>query len=245
MEPEQLIVLTDMTETRAMQERLSRHQRLSDLGRMMASLAHQIRTPLSAAMLYGEHLSQTDLKPEQQTRFAGKLMSRLNHLEQQVRDMLIFAKGDMPLADISSAGQLMTDLKLAMEVLLQSSSSECEITNDAPDVCIQCNHEALIGALLNLVNNAVQAVGSKAELSVAMSLTDNGQLAISVSDNGPGIDESIQNDVLEPFVSTKPQGTGLGLAVVQAVVRAHHGEFIMSSTLGKGTQVILILPVKA
>ena len=98
-EPGQLVLLTDLTETRRLQDQLSRHERLSALGRMMASLAHQIRTPLSAAMLYASHLNEQVLPVEQQQRFAGRLKERLHELEHQVRDMLVFARGELPLTD--------------------------------------------------------------------------------------------------------------------------------------------------
>ena len=244
----QLIVLTDMTETRDLMERLSRHQRLSSLGKMVASLAHQIRTPLSAAMLYGEHLSNTDLEPQQQRKFAEKLNSRLNHLEQQVRDMLIFAKGDMPLADRAQTGELVAGIEAAAEATLLSSKSRLSLNNLAEGCTLQCNLEALVGAILNLVNNAIQAVGCGAQIDITLEHEggredEAGILLITVTDQGPGIDESVRAQVLEPFVTTRSQGTGLGLAVVQAVVRAHQGEFKIAFSGASGTAVVLRLPL--
>lgn len=243
-QPGQLIVLTDMTETRALQERLSRHQRLSSLGKMVASLAHQIRTPLSAAMLYGEHLTNTELTPDQQQRFAAKLNSRLNHLEQQVRDMLVFAKGDMPLADRISCEQLAAGISAAAETPVAASDSRLTIENAVPRGQLQCNREALVGAILNLVNNSIQAVGSGAQIQIRLT-PQAGQLAIRVRDQGPGIDESVKNRLLEPFVTTKSQGTGLGLAVVQAVVRAHQGTLALESSSGEGVCMLIMLPMAA
>lgn len=243
-EPGQLIVLTDMTETRALQERLSRHQRLSALGKVAASLAHQIRTPLSAAMLYGEHLQNSELAPAQQKRFAGKLMSRLNHLEQQVRDMLIFARGDMPVSDLVTTDVLVQGLEAAMESPLEASQSRYQLDNRAPGLLLQCNKEGLIGAILNLVNNAIEVVGSGAEISIELSVVDANQLRICVADQGPGIAEDILAEVKEAFFTTKSHGTGLGLSVVQGVARAHHGEFFIESMPGQGTRMTLQLPLK-
>src|SRR5690606_35722318 len=113
-EPGQLLLLTDLTETRALQQRLARHQRLSAMGRMMSSLAHQIRTPLSAAMLYAGHLCDRELSGEQIRRFSHKILDRLNHLEQQVRDMLIFVRGDVRLTDTLSCAELIEALQAAM-----------------------------------------------------------------------------------------------------------------------------------
>ncbi len=240
----QLIVLTDMTETRALQERLSRHQRLSALGKMVASLAHQIRTPLSAAILYGEHLTNPDLESDQQHRFSVKLMSRLNHLEQQVRDMLIFAKGDMPLSDITTTQALVSEIEAAMESPLQASNSCAVINNGAEGISLQCNTDALVGAVLNLVNNAIQAVGKEARIKINLAETTDGHISISVADQGPGINNRVKANVTEPFFTTKSHGTGLGLAVVQAIVRAHQGEFSITSDNGKGTQVTLKLPAR-
>lgn len=243
-EPGQLIVLTDMTETRALQERLSRHQRLSALGKVAASLAHQIRTPLSAAMLYGEHLLNTELVPAQQQRFAGKLMSRLNHLEQQVRDMLIFARGDMPVSDLVTTEALVQGLKAAMESPLEASQSHCHLNNRATGQLLQCNQEALIGAILNLVNNAIEVVAAGAEISIELDVVAHDQLRICVTDKGPGIAEDILDDVQEAFFTTKSHGTGLGLSVVLGVARAHHGEFNIESAPQQGARMTLLLPLK-
>lgn len=98
-EPGQLVLLNDLTETRRLQDQLARHERLSSLGRMVASLAHQIRTPLSAAMLYAGHLADNEqaLSAQTRQRFAATLKERLHELEHQVRDMLVFARGELPL----------------------------------------------------------------------------------------------------------------------------------------------------
>ncbi len=242
-EPGQLIVLTDMTETRALQERLSRHQRLSALGKVAASLAHQIRTPLSAAMLYGEHLLAGELAPEQQQRFAGKLMSRLNHLEQQVRDMLIYAKGDLPLDNLITTEQLVSGLEAAMEAPLATSQSTCQLENQASGRLLQCNSEALIGAVLNLVNNAIEVVGKGAVINIELDVIIDTFLRIRVSDQGPGIPDGIKEHVREAFVTSKSHGTGLGLSIVEGVVKAHQGEFLINSDVEQGVEITLVLPL--
>ena len=108
-EPGQLIVITDLTETRQLQARVSHMQRLSSLGKMVASLAHQIRTPLSAAMLYASNLTRKGLGEEAQTQFSNKLTDRLKELESQVNDMLLFAKsGEEQVVSQISLGELFT-----------------------------------------------------------------------------------------------------------------------------------------
>ncbi|WP_339905786.1 sensor histidine kinase [Pseudomonas guineae] len=239
-EPGQLVLLTDLTETRRLQDQLSRHERLSALGRMVASLAHQIRTPLSAALLYASHLTEQVLPAEQQQRFAGRLKERLHELEHQVRDMLVFARGDLPLPDRLAPTALFDALRrsaephvLGMQVRWQCDSRTGEL---------MCNRDTLVGTVLNLIENAIQAGGREAHLKVH--LYQRGEnLRLCVSDNGPGIDSATLARLGEPFFTTKTTGTGLGLAVVKAVARAHQGDVQLRSRPGRGTCAIITLPL--
>ena len=238
----QLLLLTDLTETRALQQRLARHQRLSEMGRMMSSLAHQIRTPLSAAMLYAGHLCERDLSAEQTRKFSRKILDRLTHLEQQVRDMLIFVRGDVRLTDTFSAGELFTALQAAAEMALASADAQCEWQCEAGAAVVHGNREVLVSALMNLVNNALQAAGKGAQLRIAARVV-GAELAISVCDNGPGFDAELAKHLNEPFFTSKAQGTGLGLAVVRAVAEAHGGSFELTSEPGQGACASLRLPL--
>lgn len=238
----QIILLTDQTPTRKLQAELSRHERLSAMGRMVSALAHQIRTPLSTAMLYAGHLSSGELSLEKSNLFANKLMGRLSHLEQQVQDMLLFAKGELPLNDSIELNNLFDGLQEAMEEPLHSSDSQCEFIPAVGECVIRCNREALIGAILNLANNAIQAVGKQAQLSVQFLLGED-QLQIRVCDKGPGIEQADLAKVQELFYTTKSHGTGLGLAVVHSVAKAHGGYFELDSQLGQGACATINLPL--
>jgi two-component system sensor histidine kinase FlrB len=257
----QIILLTDQTETRRLQGELSRHERLSALGKMMGALAHQIRTPLSSAMLYAGHLCSGKLDDERRQQFSEKILGRLNNIERQIQDMLFYVKGELALNDVISVAQLQAELAEAMEVPLMTSESTCEWVINCREQYIQCNRDALIGALLNLVNNAIQSVERKAVLRIEFNVypqaladstlnaelntklnTEERRLWIRVCDKGPGMSADLLASVGDLFVTTKAQGTGLGLSVVKAVARAHHGKFLLQSTVGKGTCASLLLP---
>ena len=239
-EPGQLVLLTDLTETRRLQDQLSRHERLSAMGRMVASLAHQVRTPLSAALLYASHLTEQVLPAEQQQRFAGRLKERLHELEHQVRDMLVFARGELPLPDRLDPAQLFEALRQAGESVLQGVDVrwQCDVRGGE----LLCNRDTLVGALLNLVENAIQATGQGVRLKVHAYKRES-TLRLCISDDGPGIDALTLARLGEPFFTTKTTGTGLGLAVVKAVARAHQGELHLRSRPGRGTCALLILPL--
>lgn len=241
-EPGQLVLLTDLTETRRLQDQLARHERLSSLGRMVASLAHQIRTPLSAAMLYASHLAdcENDLSVETRQRFAASLKERLHELEHQVRDMLVFARGELPLDDRLTPKALFQALQQAAQVHVQGHTVRWQCDTHLGELL--CNRDTLVGALLNLIENALQASAEPARLKVH--LYRRGQnLHLSVSDAGCGIPAELLVRLGEPFLTTKSTGTGLGLAVVQAVVRAHQGSLHLRSRPGRGTRVRVELPL--
>ncbi|SHK38287.1 PAS/PAC sensor signal transduction histidine kinase [Marinobacter antarcticus] len=240
-QPGQLILLTDLTETRHLQSQLAHAQRLSAMGKMVASLAHQIRTPLSAAILYGGHLTQDDLDEEMRQRCATRLMSRLTHLEQQVRDMLIFARGETRLAEELFAATLVSALESALEGIKPAAGSDVMLKSDVPADCrLMCNRDALVGACTNLVNNSLEAGATAVAVQVA---SEAGELLIRVLDNGPGFGKAEASRLAEAFYTTKSHGTGLGLAVVQAVVKAHQGQFSIESPEQGGAVATLRLPL--
>lgn len=239
-EPGQLVLLNDLTETRHLQDQLARHERLSSLGRMVASLAHQIRTPLSAALIYASHLTDEQLPPATSQRFAGRLKERLHELEHQVRDMLVFARGELPLTDRITPSALMQALQSAAATHIQEAQVRWQCDSHLGELL--CNRDTLVGALLNLIENATQASGPAARLKVH--LYSRGQtLRLCISDSGSGIEPAVLKRLGEPFFTTKTNGTGLGLTVVKAVARAHQGELQLHSRLGRGTCALMTLPL--
>jgi two-component system sensor histidine kinase FlrB len=239
-EPGQLVLLNDLTETRHLQSQLARHERLSSLGRMVASLAHQIRTPLSAAMIYASHLAEQALNVETQQRFAGRLKERLHELEHQVRDMLVFARGELPMTDRVTPTALVAALEAAAHTHLQGVAVRWQC--DSPAGELLCNRDTLVGALLNVIENAVQASAGRARIKIHAYSRGN-TLRLCVSDSGSGIEPAALARMGEPFFTTKATGTGLGLAVVTAVARAHQGSIEFRSRPGRGTCAIVSLPL--
>jgi len=234
-EPGQIILITDQTETRRLQQHLSRHQRLLEMGKMVSSLAHQIRTPLSAAMLYAGNLSSSlDGDQSRNIQTHERLMSRLHNMERQVRDMLIFARGDAVLNETLSVHQILDEARVAADVMLCPDSRHealsCEWVDTLSDCQLSCNKESLIGALLNLLENAIQNAGNTVQLQVKVdNAADEGMIRLYVQDNGPGINPAVIDQVTEAFYTTRAQGTGLGLAVAQVVARAHGGCFFIEN----------------
>ncbi|GAK19000.1 LOW QUALITY PROTEIN: flagellar sensor histidine kinase FleS [Vibrio sp. JCM 19053] len=241
----QLILITDLTETRLLQARVSDLQRLSSLGRMVASLAHQVRTPLSSAMLYASNLGAPNLPPATKDRFQTKLMDRLHDLEKQVNDMLLFAKGgDNKVIKPFTIAQLVAEYQPMVETALKKTTvlDYClEVEEEQTELLGNAN--AIASALSNLVMNAIQMSGKESQVDIFFRPV-NGELRISVQDSGPGVPEELQAKIMEPFFTTRSQGTGLGLAVVQMVCRAHDGRLELISEQGDGACFTMCIPLE-
>lgn len=241
-EPGSILVLQDVTEAHAQQEQLNRQQRLMAMGEMAASLAHQIRTPLTAAVLYGTHLSKDHLPAGERARFASRLAERLKHLERLVNDMLAFARGGRGGADCFTIQELLNDLHASVEAQLLAAGAQWRIDSDAAELPLLGNKDALVSALGNLVANSLQAMPQAAVLNVQARATGDGCVELRLRDNGPGIPADVRAHIFDPFFTTRPGGTGLGLAVVQATVRAHRGHVHVESPADGGSEFVLSLP---
>jgi two-component system sensor histidine kinase FlrB len=242
-EPGRILLLKDDTETRRLQEMLDRHQRLSAMGEMAARLAHQIRTPLASAMLYVSHLSKPQLDTHAKSHYAEKTLVGLRRLERMVNDMLVFARGGEFTPEAVPIDALLDDLRQTLEPQLQQYQGKISIVNNVDGTQIAGSRDMLLGALLNLSTNAMQACGTGVDLRIGVNSNRADSIDILISDNGPGIAEEIQNRIFEPFFTTRSGGTGLGLAVVRAVIEAHQGDIRVRSSPGSGAAFSLRLPV--
>lgn len=245
-EPGQIVLINDVTETRQLQHQVSHLQRLSSMGEMAARLAHQIRTPLSTALLYVAPLLKENSDPELTQRFAKRLHSSISHMEHLVKDMLAFSRGDMA----ETAPVLLQDLLLSVEQQFryQSDSEHMyfEIQDETKGAYVYGSKDALTSALNNLVNNARLACKSGGEVIVFADIVqddDATYIEISVEDDGVGIAEADLDKILTPFFTTRSSGTGLGLAVVYSIAKAHKGDLWFESEEGEGSTFCLRLPL--
>ena len=154
--------------------------------------------------------------------------------------MLVFARGELPLTNRVTPKELMQALQAAALTHVQDLPIRWQCDSHAGELL--CNRDTLVGAILNLIENAIQASSGAARLKVHLYSRDN-NLRLCVSDSGSGIDPVVLARLGEPFFTTKTTGTGLGLTVVKAVARAHQGELQLRSRLGRGTSALLTLPL--
>ncbi|QYZ67866.1 MAG: PAS domain-containing protein [Gammaproteobacteria bacterium (ex Lamellibrachia satsuma)] len=238
--PGRILVMLDVTETRKLQERLNRQERLGAMGEMSAQLAHQMRTPLSSALLYTSHLSRDDLTSGQRQRFTGKLRSRLQHMERQIRDILMFARGSSEGEELISLSELLGEFAEGIRPELNDVTVTLKIEDlSAGAAVIKGRRDALLGVLSNLTDNALQQ-GANC-ITLLLRVTDDAELLFS--DNGSGVPAEIREQIFDPFFTNRAGGTGLGLAVVQNLVLSHHGEIRLTGSLNGGACFQLAFPL--
>lgn len=243
-EPGQILLITDVTETRHLQEQISGLKRVSAMGEMAAALAHQIRTPLSSALLYVSNLGANQLDVERRKRFTKKIMSSLQHLETLVEEMLLFARGDRLNAKPQNIDLIIKEFIGQQNNDLHDCDLNIHYKNQcANDVLVNLSSDAFKSALQNLFNNACQAGNGVANITIRLNLINKQQLELNIHDDGPGISDLIKQRLFEPFVTTRENGTGLGLAVVDAVVRAHKGSITVNDEVKSGTCFTIKLPI--
>jgi two-component system sensor histidine kinase FlrB len=236
-----ILLLHDITVAHGLKADLERNQRLAAMGEMAASLAHQLRTPLATALLYSANLAQPALSDAARARFAEKATAQLQRLERLIQDVLLFARGESIGREAVSVDQLLGEAAHTLEPLCGEKGVAFSVEADVAGTIIMGSRKALCGALVNLLENALQACDTGGAVMLAAGL-DAGRVRIGVRDTGPGIPLEAQARIFEPFFTTRGQGTGLGLAIALGVARAHGGTIEVSSRPGEGSEFVLLLP---
>ncbi|MDA3806430.1 MAG: ATP-binding protein [Thiomicrorhabdus sp.] len=238
-----ILLIQDVTASRHLQEHVNRHQRLHSMGEMAASLAHQIRTPLSSALLYVSQMNSESLDDEKREKFVGKAMNSLHHLEGLVKDMLQYARGGKGSEQPIELTELMKQLEQNIEPQVKLSNSQIKFDAFLPGLVVIGDKDALMTALQNLVVNAIDIIGQHAKIQVTVNKISDEKVDLVISDNGPGIESELLEKIFEPFYTKRARGTGLGLAVVRAIAEAHSGKAWVKSIPGYGSRFGIRLPL--
>jgi two-component system sensor histidine kinase FlrB len=240
-----IAVVQDVTEAAALREAVARQERLAAMGELVAGLAHQLRTPLAAALLFLDHLELPHLSEETRLPLVAKIKGRLQRMERLIADMLLFARGGVSVRGPVALDHLFTQLwnHAAPLAEAQGAHLECLAAPPADAPPVLGDEGALVGAIGNLIDNALAVQQGQPEAWVGLGArVVDGAWEITVADRGPGIDPSVQTRLFTPFFTTRPEGTGLGLAIAHEVVRAHGGTIRVASSLGAGATFTVFLP---
>ena len=232
----------DLSAIREMESRMRQADRLATVGRMAANIAHEIRNPLASLTGAIEVLTSpltADEARERLSQIVARESERLNHI---IKNFLEYAR-PAPLSiatfDVAAAAE---EVLLLLEHRTSPGSLKV-IREFAPSIPWAVDAQQFRQILWNLCLNAVEAMPDGGELRVSVA-GRGATLEVAVSDTGDGIAAADVSHVFEPFFSTKPEGTGLGLALVHRIVQDHGGEIDVRSSPGLGTMFTLTLPAR-
>jgi two-component system, NtrC family, sensor kinase len=233
---------------RAAQDQLVRSEKLSSLGKLSASIAHEINNPLAGILTFAKLCVRT-LEEGPSDEATRKLLVRHLLLVQRetercsaiVRNLLDFAR-DRPIAkkeiDPNAVVEEAIEL-LSNQIQIQGVALEKRLCAVPP---VEGDFGQLRQACVNVVMNACEAMARGGRLAVESRLLDDGMVELSFEDSGPGIPPEHLHKIFDPFFTTKEKGTGLGLSVVYGIVEKHGGTIDLKSEVGKGTRIGIRLP---
>ncbi len=229
------------------QEQLIQAEKLTSLGQMAASIAHEVNNPLAGVLVYtqllAKKLNSGTFTKEGALESLAKMETELIRSSRLIRNLLDFARQSPPaLREVNANEVLGRALELAAHsAQLQNIQVSKELASSLPN--IMADFDQLQQVSLNLIMNALQAMPKGGRLTLRTSADDN-QLKIEVQDTGQGISKENMHKLFTPFFTTKEKGkgVGLGLAVAYGIIQRHKGRIEVQSKEGEGTTFTIYLP---
>lgn len=239
-----LILFDDLTKMRELEARVRQNEKLAAIGQLAAGIAHEIRNPLAGISGSVEMLSQTT-QNEDDRKLMNIILREIDRLNRLITEFLDYSR---PAAEPTDYVQLAAILNEVSESLKMNKNirSDIPITKDFEDVPqILGDSDKLKQVFLNLMVNSYQAMSESQKPVLSLSLKYNEaqkNVIVRISDTGSGMSPEVMKRLFEPFHTTKPKGTGLGLAVTHKILESHKVEVSVNSQVGQGTEFTLVFP---
>jgi two-component system sensor histidine kinase PilS (NtrC family) len=241
-----VMVFSDLTEVKELERRLRAIDKFRAAGELAAGIAHEIRNPLASITGSVEMLAESRELSETNRKLLSVLMSESTRLNGIIEDFLAYARrGNLDL----KKEDLCQIMKEAVELVGRNGKLppgvRIELVTPPEPAIASADRSCMSQVFLNLLNNAVEAVDGRGMIFVKIEspLVTNDRYAITVSDTGNGIPPDKLSRVFEPFFTTKKNGVGIGLCIAERIVREHNGHIDITSEVGKGTSVTVVIPV--
>ncbi|MBD1379571.1 PAS domain-containing sensor histidine kinase [Metabacillus arenae] len=226
----------DITKLKATEERLRKVEKLSVVGELAASVAHEIRNPLTSLKGFVQLLKGNDGTNDAYYKIMNDELDRINEI---VSELLVLAKPQDIRFQIYDLKAVLSSVVSLLESQANLYGVEIDLKSQTNFSFIKCEPNQLKQLFINIIKNSIEASSTKVEIAINK-LEDH--LAVRIKDNGTGIEKERLSHLGEPFYSMKEKGTGLGLTVSYRIVESHKGKITFESNVGRGTTVEVLLP---
>jgi two-component system sensor histidine kinase PilS (NtrC family) len=242
-----ILTFQDITKIRRLELAMRQNEKMAAVGQLAAGIAHEIRNPLASIsgsiQLLGSSFTSRHEEEQKLMTIALREVDRLNNL---ITEFLDFARPDVLRDDPVNINDLLREI---LEMLKFNKLLRNDVQQNLEFSAVQeigGHRDKLKQALLNILINAYQAMVDSDSPKIRIETVDKGNLVvIKIRDYGCGIDEAGLKRIFEPFHTTKPKGTGLGLAVTHKIIESHGGKIYVESTKGSGTEFIIEFPARS
>lgn len=238
------VELVRENERSAVRERLTQAEHLAEIGRLAASLAHEIKNPL-AGISGAIQIIRESMEPEAPHRsILGEVLRQINRLDQTVKDLLVYARPVPPRFGDCEMNRVVEQLMTALQTEPAMRRVRFDYIGGPMSLPrIEADENQIEQLLMNLILNAAHA-SDDGNLVTLTARHPRDNVELEVADRGHGMDELTRQQALEPFFTTKARGTGLGLPICRRIAEAHGGTLGITSAVGKGTTVRVRLPLR-
>lgn len=229
------------------EESLRKTEQLTTLGLLSAEIAHEIRNPLTVIRLLFESLTLDFPESDPRSRDVAVISEKLDQLESTVTSVLNFGKSREDIRSRFDLNSLTEDTLHLVRLKFKQQSIDLSFEPYPEPLFVEVHKGQVQQAILNLLINASQAMPTGGLVSIETGIREdtNAPAAVfRISDTGEGIPDSIRDRIFDSFLTTRPKGTGLGLPIVQRILKSHHGSIQVESTSDKGTTLSFCLPLQ-
>ncbi len=223
---------------------LELRRRLSALGELAAGVAHEVRNPLGAIQLYSDLLRnkcrEHNLEPALQ--LIEKIEVGIQAIDAVVQDTLALAPRDRKLGAVP----VVEVVQRARDAVQQTlATREVRLMLELPEasMAVRADGDGLQRVLVNLIANAAEVSAPGAEVWLRVERTTDEQIALRVTDDGPGLADEVRERIFDPFFTTKERGTGLGLTIAHRLIAAYGGELHADNRPAGGAEFMVVLPI--
>ena len=240
-----VVIVEDITEFKRLLDQTIQSEKLVEIGRLTAGIAHEITNPLAMVAYATELLKREEPLSSFQEEMLEKIEMEVERLKTLTGGLLSFSSNRVVQNRLVNLNDLITDVLKLLRFELQRNAIQLD-TEFSEIPVISADPNKLKQVIINLVMNAAHAMQGQGRIVLRTSLGKAGMLELSVEDDGPGIAPELQEQIFTPFFTTKPEGegTGLGLYICQNIINGHGGSMTLESQQGIGTKFLIRLPVE-